>query len=82
VRGVRKDHFRYSHYYEKAYKEPGKLFKVKSVQNIYDVSGNTARKLLRELEAMNISLSTKIGQAIHYIAPSDLSSRLNKISKS
>ncbi|CDH07907.1 Filamentation induced by cAMP protein Fic [Xenorhabdus bovienii str. oregonense] len=63
-------------------KEPGKLFKVKSVQNLYDVSENTARKLLKELETMKIFLSTKIGRATHYIAPADLRSRLNKISKS
>ncbi|MDE9518841.1 Fic family protein [Xenorhabdus bovienii] len=67
---------------KKGIKEPGRLFKVKSVQNVYDVSENTARKLLRELEAMNIFLPIKIRRTTHYIAPADLRSRLNKISKS
>nr|WP_280516005.1 Fic family protein [Photorhabdus heterorhabditis] len=67
---------------KKGVKEPGRLFKVKSVQNIYDVSENTARKLLRELESMNIFLPIKIKRTTHYIAPADLRSRLNKISKS
>ncbi|WP_232799177.1 Fic family protein [Proteus vulgaris] len=50
---------------KKGVKEPGRLFKVKSIENVYDVSENTARKLLRELQAMNIFLPIKMeGQRI------------------
>ncbi|PHM69537.1 Fic family protein [Xenorhabdus sp. KJ12.1] len=66
---------------KKGVKEPGKLFNVKSVESIYDISENTARKLLRELEGMNIFFSTKIGRTTHYIAPADLRGRLHKVSK-
>lgn len=61
---------------KKGVKEPGRLFKVKSVQNVYGVSENTARRLLRELELMGIFLPIKLGRATHYIAPSDLRERL------
>ncbi|WP_421504811.1 Fic family protein [Erwinia rhapontici] len=61
---------------KKGVKEPGRLFKVKSVQNVYGVSENTARRLLRELEKMSIFLPIKFGRATHYIAPSDLRERL------
>jgi Fic family protein len=61
---------------KKGVKEPGRLFKVKSVQNVYGVSENTARRLLRELEKMGIFLPIKLGRATHYIAPSDLRERL------
>lgn len=61
---------------KKGVKEPGRLFKVKSVQNVYGVSENTARRLLRELEKMGIFLPIKFGRATHYIAPSDLRERL------
>jgi len=61
---------------KKGVKEPGRLFKVKSVQNVYGVSENTARKLLRELEQMGIFLPIKLGRATHYIAPADLRERL------
>ncbi|EIM8482239.1 Fic family protein [Serratia marcescens] len=61
---------------KKGVKEPGRLFKVKSVQNIYGISENTARKLLRELEGMGIFLPIKMGRTTHYISPSDLRSRL------
>lgn len=61
---------------KKGVKEPGRLFKVKSVQNIYGVSENTARKLLRELERMGIFLPIKMGRTTHYISPADLRSRL------
>lgn len=61
---------------KKGVKEPGRLFKVKSVQNVYSVSENTARKLLRELEKMRIFLPIRMGRAVHYIAPSDLRNRI------
>lgn len=61
---------------KKGVKEPGRLFKVKSVQNVYGVSENTARRLLRELEQMGIFLPIKFGRATYYIAPSDLRGRL------
>jgi len=61
---------------KKGVKEPGRIFKCKSVQNVYGVSENTARRLLRELERMGIFLPIKFGRATHYIAPADLRNRL------
>lgn len=61
---------------KKGVKEPGRVFKVKSIQNVYDVSENTARKLLKELQVMNIFLPIKVGRSTHYIAPADIRNRL------
>lgn len=61
---------------KKGVKEPGRIFKVKSVQNAYSVSQNTARTHLKELEKAGIFLAVKLGRTTHYIAPSDLLSRL------
>lgn len=65
---------------KKGVKEPGRLFKVKSVQNAYGVSANTARKFLKELCEMNIFLPIKFGREVNYIAPADLRKRL-KVTK-
>ncbi|WP_219951834.1 Fic family protein [Dickeya zeae] len=62
---------------KKGVKEPGRLFKVKAVQNIYGVSENTARKLLRELVSMNIFLPITMGRSTHFISPADLRKRLS-----
>ncbi|HIE9225657.1 TPA: Fic family protein [Klebsiella pneumoniae] len=61
---------------KKGIKEPGRMFKVKSVQNIYGVSENTARKILRELVSLGIFLPITLGRTTHYIAPADLRDRL------
>lgn len=63
---------------KKGVKEPGRVFVVKSVQNIYCVSENTARRFLNELVSLGIFLPIKIGRATNYIAPADLRDRLNK----
>ncbi|QOL15833.1 Fic family protein [Dickeya dianthicola] len=62
---------------KKGVKEPGRLFKVKAVQNVYGVSENTARKLLRELANMNIFLPITVGRTTHFISPADLRERLS-----
>lgn len=61
---------------KKSMKEPGRLFKVKSVQNTYQISENTARKWLRDLVRFKILLPIHIGRSTHYIAPSDIMNRL------
>lgn len=61
---------------KKGIKDPGHIFTVKSIRNIYGISENTARKLLRELEVMKIFLSIKEGRTTHYIAPADLKKKL------
>ncbi|ACT05611.1 filamentation induced by cAMP protein Fic [Dickeya chrysanthemi Ech1591] len=61
---------------KKGVKEPGRLFKVKAVQNVYGVSENTARKLLRELANMNIFLPITFGRSTYFISPADLRERL------
>ena len=61
---------------KKGIKEPGRLFKVKTVQNVYGVSENTARKMLRELASLNIFLPVNFGRSIHFIAPADIRDRL------
>lgn len=61
---------------KKGIKEPGHIFTVKSIMNIYGVSENTARKLLRDLEKMKLFLSIKEGRTTHYIAPADLKNKL------
>ncbi|NPE57435.1 Fic family protein [Dickeya dadantii] len=62
---------------KKGIKDPGRLFKVKAVQNVYGVSENTARKLLRELVSMNIFLPITVGRTTHFISPADLRARLS-----
>lgn len=61
---------------KKGIKEPGRLFKVKSVQNVYGISENTARKQLRQLASLGVLLPIIVGKATHFIAPADLRDRL------
>lgn len=61
---------------KKAVKEPGRVFRVKAVSNSYSISENTARTYLAQLVEMKLFLPVKDGRTLLYIAPSDLTSRL------
>ena len=53
---------------KKVMKHPGRIFTVKEISNFYDVSENTARKYLKELEKYKILAAVKEGRRVQYIA--------------
>lgn len=62
---------------KKAVKEPGRIFNVKEISNSYSISLNTARSYLQKLVDAKLFLSSKDGKTVVYIAPSDLTAKLN-----
>lgn len=61
---------------KKALHHPGRVFSVRSIVNLYDISENTARTYLNKLARFKLLLETKEGKAVRYVAPSDLRERL------
>lgn len=61
---------------KKATKSPGRVFTVKEIASDYDISGNTARKYLKELVTHRLLLPTNDGRLVYYVAPADLRQRL------
>lgn len=59
-----------------AVKEKGKIFTVKNVSAQFDVAENTARTDLKQLLELKLLGQFKSGNAINFIAPSDLKDRL------
>lgn len=62
---------------KKAVKEPGRIFSAKEVSNSYAISSNTARAYLAKLADLKLFLTTKDGNTLIHISPSDLLSKLN-----
>lgn len=62
---------------KKGIKEPGRLFKVKSLINTYQISENTARKSLRDLVNLGLFLPVVSGRTTYYIVPADIRDRLD-----
>jgi Fic family protein len=57
---------------KKAVKSPGRVFTANEVSIDYDISPNTARKYLKELEEHKILAQYKEGKTMMYIAPANL----------
>lgn len=62
---------------KKAVKEPGRIFTAKEISSSYSIAQNTARSYLNKLVELKLFLSSKDGKTIMYIAPSDITSKLN-----
>ena len=57
---------------KKAIKNPGRVFTANEISVEYDISANTSRKYLNEMNKLKILKSYKEGRTIAYISPANL----------
>ncbi len=65
---------------KKAIKHPGRVFNALEISADYDISPNTARKYLNELEEYKLLVRVKQGKLMTYIAPANLQALLKSYS--